>query len=108
VLDRLVRRALCPVAGLIAGLRIARVNQAQRRVNPLGGRRADVARTIITVRARPKRAGWTREEVEREEAATRARVRRDAARGPSRNLADAVQHGEFAKRFAAAFIKRKR
>jgi hypothetical protein len=46
---------------------------------------------------------WTREEVEREERAQRARVRRDAARGVSRNLEDAVAHTEFARRFAEAF-----
>ena len=46
---------------------------------------------------------WTREEVEREEQAQRARVRRDAARGVSRNLEDAVAHTEFARRFAEAF-----
>ena len=46
---------------------------------------------------------WTREEVEREELAQRARVRRDAARGVSRNLEDAVAHTEFVRRFAEAF-----
>lgn len=46
---------------------------------------------------------WTREEIEREERAQRSRVRRDAARGVSRNLEDAVAHTEFARRFAEAF-----
>ena len=49
------------------------------------------------------RITWTREEVEREQRAQRARVRRDAARGVSRNLEDAVTHTEFARRFADAF-----
>ncbi len=43
---------------------------------------------------------WTADEVRREEQAQRARVRRDAARGVTRNLSDAVAHTEFAKRFA--------
>lgn len=46
---------------------------------------------------------WTPDEVEREKRAQRARVRRDAARGVSRNLEDAVAHTEFARRFAEAF-----
>jgi hypothetical protein len=46
---------------------------------------------------------WTLEEVRREEAAQRARVRRDAARGARKNLENAVAHTEFAKRFAEAF-----
>lgn len=49
------------------------------------------------------RRTWSREEVEREERAQRARVRRDAARGVSRNLEEAVTHTEFARRFAQAF-----
>jgi hypothetical protein len=53
--------------------------------------------------AEPKRREWTPEEIRREEQAQRARVRRDAARGASRNLSDAVAHTEFAKRFADAF-----
>ncbi len=51
----------------------------------------------------PEARTWTREETEREERAQRARVRRDAARGVSRNLEDAVAHTEFARRFAEAF-----
>jgi hypothetical protein len=46
---------------------------------------------------------WTPDEVRREEAAQRARVRRDAARGVTKNLENAVAHTEFAKRFAEAF-----
>jgi hypothetical protein len=52
---------------------------------------------------KPERRGWTNDEVKREEAAERARVRRDAARGVTKNLENAVAHTEFAKRFAAAF-----
>jgi hypothetical protein len=52
---------------------------------------------------KPEQGGWTNEEVEREEAAERARVRRDAARGVTKNLENAVAHTEFAKRFAEAF-----
>lgn len=48
-------------------------------------------------------SGWTTDEVKREEAAERARVRRDAARGVTKNLENAVAHTEFAKRFAEAF-----
>lgn len=51
----------------------------------------------------PKPRNWTREEVRREAAAQRDRVRRDAARGVTKNLADAVAHTKFAKRFADAF-----
>jgi hypothetical protein len=51
----------------------------------------------------PERRNWTPEEVKREEDAQRARVRRDAARGVSKNLENAVAHTEFAKRFAEAF-----
>lgn len=51
----------------------------------------------------PKPRSWTREEVEREAAAQRARVRRDAARGVTGNLRDTVAHTQFAKRFADAF-----
>jgi hypothetical protein len=47
--------------------------------------------------------GWTDDEVKREAAAEQARVRRDAARGVTKNLENAVAHTEFAKRFAAAF-----
>ena len=50
-----------------------------------------------------QRADWTQDEVKREEAAERARVRRDAARGVTKNLENAVAHTEFAKRFAEAF-----
>lgn len=46
---------------------------------------------------------WTPDEVKREEDAQRARVRRDAARGVTKNLETAVAHTEFAKRFAEAF-----
>jgi hypothetical protein len=49
------------------------------------------------------RGPWTEEEVRREEHAERARVRRDAARGVTQNLRDAVAHTEFAKRFSDAF-----
>jgi hypothetical protein len=51
----------------------------------------------------PERRMWTPEEVRREEDAQRARVRRDAARGVSKNLENAVAHTEFARRFAEAF-----
>jgi hypothetical protein len=50
-----------------------------------------------------ERRQWTPEEVRREEDAQRARVRRDAARGVSKNLENGVAHTEFAKRFAEAF-----
>jgi hypothetical protein len=53
--------------------------------------------------AEPGQRHWTPEEVRREEEAQRARVRRDAARGVSKNLENAVAHTEFAKRFAEAF-----
>jgi hypothetical protein len=52
---------------------------------------------------KPERSGWTYDEVKREAAAERARVRRDAARGVTKNLENAVAHTEFAKRFAEAF-----
>jgi hypothetical protein len=52
---------------------------------------------------KPERGSWTDEEIRREQAAERARVRRDAARGVSKNLESAVAHTEFAKRFAEAF-----
>jgi hypothetical protein len=52
---------------------------------------------------KPERGSWTDEEIRREHAAERARVRRDAARGVSKNLENAVAHTEFAKRFAEAF-----
>jgi len=52
---------------------------------------------------KPQRADWTPDEVKREEAAERARVRRDAVRGVTKNLENAVAHTEFAKRFAEAF-----
>jgi hypothetical protein len=51
---------------------------------------------------------WTPEEVQREEQAERARVRRDGARGVTENLKDAVAHTEFAKRFADAFKRTRR
>ena len=51
----------------------------------------------------PDRRAWTSDEVKREEAAERARVRRDAARGVTKNLENAVAHTEFARRFAEAF-----
>jgi len=50
-----------------------------------------------------ERRAWTSDEVRREEEAQRARVRRDAARGITKNLENAVAHTEFAKRFAEAF-----
>ena len=56
----------------------------------------------------PKPRPWTREEEEREERAQHARVRRDAARGVTRNLEDAVAHTEFARRFAEAFEPQRR
>ena len=56
----------------------------------------------------PTRREWTADEVRREEAAQRARVRRDAARGVSENLRDTVAHTEFAKRFADAFKRARR
>jgi hypothetical protein len=55
-----------------------------------------------------KHSDWTRDEVRREEQAQQARVRRDAARGVSKNLTDAVAHTEFAKRFADAFKRARR
>jgi pyruvate-formate lyase-activating enzyme len=58
--------------------------------------------------ADPKRREWTADEVRREERAQRARVRRDAARGVTTNLSDAVAHTEFAKRFAEAFKRARR
>jgi len=58
--------------------------------------------------AEPKRREWTPDEIRREEQAQRARVRRDAARGVSRNPSDAVTHTEFAKRFADAFKRSRR
>jgi hypothetical protein len=58
--------------------------------------------------AEPKRREWTPDEIRREEQAQRARVRRDAARGVSRNLSDAVAHTEFARRFADAFKRARR
>jgi len=60
-------------------------------------------RTINVVPEERTQRTLTREEVEREERAQRARVRRDAARGVSRNLEAAVAHAEFARRFAEAF-----
>jgi hypothetical protein len=51
----------------------------------------------------PRRGSWTQDEVKREQAAERARVQRDAARGVSKNLENTVAHTEFAKRFAEAF-----
>jgi hypothetical protein len=53
--------------------------------------------------AKRERSEWTPDEVKREEEAQRARVRRDAARGVTKNLENAVAHTEFAKRFAEAF-----
>jgi hypothetical protein len=52
---------------------------------------------------KPERSGWTDDEIKREEAVERARVRRDAARGVTKNFENAVAHTEFAKRFAEAF-----
>ena len=49
------------------------------------------------------RRPWTQDEIRREERAQRERVRRDAARGVSRNLSDAVAHTRFAQKFADAF-----
>jgi hypothetical protein len=46
---------------------------------------------------------WTDEEIRREEQAQRERVRRDGARGVSRNLSEAVAHTRFAQKFADAF-----
>jgi hypothetical protein len=56
----------------------------------------------------PKPRVWTAEEIEREEEAQRVRVRRDAARGVSRNLEESVAHTEFARRFAEAFEHHRR
>ena len=58
---------------------------------------------MTPVDAEPMPRTWTPEEVEREEQAQRARVRRDSARGVTRNLEEAVSHTEFARRFAEAF-----
>jgi hypothetical protein len=58
--------------------------------------------------AEPKRREWTPDEIRREEQAQRARVRRDAARGVSTNISDAVAHTEFAKRLADAFKRSRR
>jgi hypothetical protein len=58
--------------------------------------------------AKPERREWTPDDVRREEQAQRARVRRDATRGVSKNLTDAVAHTEFAKRFADAFERARR
>jgi hypothetical protein len=55
-----------------------------------------------------KHREWTPDEVRREEEAQRARVRRDAARGVTENLRDAVAHTEFARRFADAFERARR
>jgi hypothetical protein len=44
---------------------------------------------------KPQRADWTQDEVKREEAAERARVRRDAVRGVTKNLENAVAHTEL-------------
>ena len=52
---------------------------------------------------KPERGEWTPDEVKREEDAERARVSRDAGRGVTRNLENAVAHTEFARRFAEAF-----
>ena len=62
----------------------------------------------LCMAAEPERRDWTPDEVRREEEAQRARVRRDAARGVSENLQDAVAHTEFAKRFADAFKRSRR
>jgi len=62
----------------------------------------------MSVPAEPKPREWTREEIEREENAQRARVRRDAARGVTRNLEETVSHTEFARRFAEAFEHHRR
>jgi hypothetical protein len=56
----------------------------------------------------PKSRDWTPEETEREEKPQRARVGRDAARGVTRNLEEAVAHPEFARRFAQAFQHHRR
>ena len=55
-----------------------------------------------------KRREWTPDEVRREEDAQRARVSRDAARGVTANLRDAVAHTEFAKRLADACERSRR
>jgi hypothetical protein len=65
-------------------------------------------RTMHPMANEPKRRAWTPEEAEREERAQRARVRRDAARGVTRNLSDAVAHTELARRFAEAFEPHRR
>jgi hypothetical protein len=53
--------------------------------------------------AKPERSSWTHDEIKREDAAERARVRRDAARGVTKDLENAVAQTGFAKRFAEAF-----
>jgi hypothetical protein len=65
-------------------------------------------RTMDAMAEETKPPAWTREEAEREERAQRARVRRDAARGVTRNLEEAVAHTEFARRFAEAFEHHRR
>jgi hypothetical protein len=60
------------------------------------------------VASKPERGAWTRDEVKREEAVERARVRRDAARGVTKNIENAVAHTEFAKRSAEAFAPSRR
>jgi hypothetical protein len=54
------------------------------------------------------RGAWTDEERRREERAAQERVQRDAARGVSENLRDAVAHTRFAQRFADAFAHARR
>ena len=71
----------------------------------LDDRRAAYDPRMVT---EPTRREWTPDEIRREEQAERARVRRDAARGVSKNLSDAVAHTEFAKRFADAFKRTRR
>jgi hypothetical protein len=77
---------------------------------PLWTQRLDDRRAAYdpSMAAEPKRREWTPDEIRREEQAQRARVHRDAARGVSRNLSDAVAHTEFAKRFADAFKRSRR
>lgn len=72
-----------------------------RRAGLAGGGRRPAYDPVMA--DKPQRAGWTQDEIKREQAAERARVRRDAARGVSKNLENAVAHTEFAKRFAEAF-----
>ncbi len=63
---------------------------------------ADEVKTIkdrIAFAGRP----WTKREIERQEDANRAQVKRDRARGVGANLSEAAALARFANRFAEAF-----